>query len=240
MNFFLNLCDINEVEGMTKVISEYGVLVVIAAIFLGFCIWDRKTMNEMVKKTIENWFNTAPSSHPDAAKTRELDIIGDEIYDTLERTRETLHSDRAFVYLYHNGGVSNASLPFQKMSCISESVSVGVLELSDKGQNLQKGPYSKFCRSLRDTGEYIVKDVEEIKEFDSFLYQRIIMRHSQSIVAKAIVDKDGYELGFVAVDFSVPITDEVQLQIIRGTLMKTAQTLSGLVSIERKVDDLNG
>lgn len=223
---------------LTNLIANTSVLIVISAIFI-LCF--RSLFNQFMDKFNKMFDQLFPKDgfrphHPDPIETQEYDLVGDKIHDVLSHLLKELNSDRAFLYVYHNGGVSNSQFSFQKMSCISEVVNIGVLPLSDQAQGLHKGSYSKLCKALREDGEYILKDVEDIRESDAYLYQRIIMRHSKSVAMCAIRDNEGYGLGFVAIDFAQTMTSfsEAEMEHLKAELHEAAPRLGALLEVRKE------
>lgn len=227
-------------EGTVRLISEYGIMIVCSAVLILIVVFlfkDFQKRNEEILSHILKHYDETKAHHPSPRETEVLDIVNDKIKEIIVGTHSELNPDRVFVYLYHNGGVSTSGLSFQKMSCISEIVGPGVLPVSDSAQNLHKGPYSEICKSLREKGEYFVRDISEVESIDPVLYCRCTLRHSKSIYLKAIRDNGNYVIGFLGIDYSTVCPDEHRIIKIRSVLSRDAYKLSGLVTLRK--GDLN-
>ena len=223
-------------EDTVKLISDYGIMVVCSAVLILIVILlfkdFQKKSESMLSHILKNY--DAKSGHPSPKETEILDIVNDKIREIITHTRTDLNSDRAFIYLYHNGGASASGLSFQKMSCVSEVVGQGVLPVSDTAQNLHKGPYSEVCRSLREKGEFFVREISEIEASNPLLYRRCTLRHSKSIYLKAIKDNDNYVIGFLGVDYSTGCPDEESVSKVRSVLIRDTYKLSGLIDLRKR------
>lgn len=193
-------------------------------------------MTKKNDRRLDDLLNTiSQGSHPkNSDDINFLDIVNDKIYTELRGVLEILKSDRSYVFLYHNGGISSSGLYFQRMSCICEVVSEGVLPVSGQYQNIHKGAYSQVCKSLRDSGQYFVPDAEELTVSDSFVYQVARSRHTPSFYFQALRDSQNNVIGFVGVDYC-SYNDNTGDEFIAKVLKSTSLKISSLVDVRSEV-----
>lgn len=229
----------SEILEIAKGISELGILVIIAAVFLYGNIVSNKRRDKKYDEMFERVMSLSDQHHhPDPEETDALDLLSNTMHDILEETLNKLNADRCYICSYHNGGVSTYGTSFQKMSCTNEVVAVGVLPMITETQNIHKGPYKSIMNSFRENEAwYIVKDCEELKEADAFMYSRFVLRHATSCMFRAIRDNDGYILGFIGVDFSHKIEGVSDVATIQVALDIASKKLSNLLGIRKGLDD---
>lgn len=180
-----------------EIIGKYGLPTVCAGVVIFLFLYMFRKQQQQLNLLLES----THKEHPDDEDTEALDVINDKIYGELRSILETSLADRAYVFLYHNGGISSSGLFFQRMSCICEVVSAGVLPMTSEFQNLHKAAYSSMCNSLRSQGHWYVDDVETLKSTDPFMYQTLAGRHVEAMYVKALKDARGGVIGFIGIDY---------------------------------------
>lgn len=220
---------------LIKYIVDVGFTVVCSAVFITLVVRmfnkQQKWLEKFVSQSIEN---NKTKSHPDSEDVEVLDIINRQMTEELRGLLVTLKSDRAYVFLYHNGGMSTSGLYFQKMSCVCEVVGQGVLPLSGCSQQLYRASYAYLCERLKQFSYVEVNDRETVKSTDGFMYNEFVSRHSHSSYFRAIKDADNRVIGFVGVDYC-SLNTEVPTDLIRRTLKVVSHKLSPLVDIRDEV-----
>lgn len=216
-----------QLKELASLITNVGLAIVCSAVLIIFCIAMFKRQQKMID-TLTQALNR--KEHPSEEDTDLLGKINEKIYDEILGDLSALDADRVFVYLYHNGGVSSSGLFFQRMSCICEVVNSGVLPVSDKSQSLYKGTYATLCKSLADTGEWIVEDTEDLSSVDGFLYQRLVADHTESAYYKVLKDSQGRPVGFVGVDYC-SINEQISTSMIMDVLTSSSYKIASLVDM---------
>ena len=223
--------EISYLKQLVELISNSGIAIVCSAVLLIFTITmfkkQQKTLDEVTK-------SLSRGSHPSSEDTEVLETINEKIHEEVAGVLNSLSSDRAYVYLYHNGGVSSSGLFFQRMSCICEVVDSGVLPVSSSSQNLHKGAYSNLCKALATQGQFVVDDTESLKDTDGFMYQRYQSEHTESAYVKSLNDSLGRSIGFIGVDYC-SLNNLVDNDMILEVLTAVSQRVSALVDVKSVV-----
>lgn len=217
---------------LVDIISSVGAPIVCTAVLLILCIKMFKDQQSQLDKMLSAILSN--KSHPDSEDTEVLDMINDKIHKELTSILENLNSDRSYVYLYHNGGVSSSGLFFQRMTCTCEVVGQGILPVSTQSQNLHKSSYSLMCNSLKDTKMWFIDDIEDLKLSDSFLYEKALSRHAESLYLYSLVNSYGSPIGFIGIDYCSYAKHATQDEI-KKVLSSSATKISSLVDIRSEV-----
>lgn len=223
--------DISSVKEVADLISNYGLAVICSAVLIIFCIVMFKRQQKMLDELSQS---IQKGGHPASEDIEVLETINEKIHSEVAGDLSCLKSDRAYVYLYHNGGISSSGLFFQRMSCICEVVDSGVLPVSDNSQNLHKGAYSRLCKALAREGKWVVEDTENLKTVDGFLYQRYRSEHTESAYIVSLNNSQGQSVGFIGVDYCSLNTD-VNSDKIVDVLSHSAERVSALVDVKSEV-----
>ena len=192
-----------------------------------------KSQQDQLNKLSEGMADS--KGHPAREDIEVLDVINNKIHKLLTSVLENTKSDRAYVYLYHNGGVSSSGLFFQRMTCISEVVSEGVLPVSDRSQNLHKSSYSNMCSSLKSTGKWFVSNTDDLRNQDNFLYEKALCKHAESIYTVSLRNNYDSPIGFIGIDYC-SVNYSVDESVISKELKSSATKISSLVDIKSEVE----
>lgn len=227
--------NVSSVVEFAKAVSDLGVTIVCSAVLLIFCIVMFKNQQKTIED-LKNFISKSSTSkeHPDEEDFEMLDLVNNKIHTELSLLLQSLNCDRSYVYLYHNGGVSSSGLFFQRMSCISEVVGSGVLPVSGMSQALHRSSFSRMLGEIQENGEWCSEDVNQLKDTDGFLFQRMRSTHTESIYVSALKGCQGHVIGFVGVDYC-SLNDDVETRLIKSTLKKTSSVISTLVDIRGEV-----
>lgn len=187
-----------DILDLVKAISEAGVLIVIAAIFL-FITYKREVKFSDWADRMFDRLNH--DEHPDKKTTANLEKVNEKIYQEMLGLLDALDADRSYVVLYHNGGKSQSGLYFQKMSCICEIVHSGIQPMSSEFQNVHRASYNYMINRLNNEDVAIVPLYEDIKGEDPFSYSQLVARHVKSCYMTALKEIDGTHIGFIGIDY---------------------------------------
>lgn len=230
--------NVSTITQVAETISNLGVTIVCSAILLIFCVIMFKNQQKMIDNlqnlVIKMGSTPASKEHPDVEDIEMLDIVNNKIHVELSLLLQSVGCDRAYIYLYHNGGVSSSGLFFQRMSCISEVVSPGILPVSDISQQLHRSSYSRMLNIVQDEGQWFVEDTGSLLESDGFLFQRFKSTHTESAYMSGLRSSQGHVIGFVGVDYCSLNYDQ-EKDFILKELKKTSSVLSTLVDIRGEV-----
>lgn len=111
-------------------------------------------------------------------------------------------ANRAYVFLYHNGGHDITGRGFQKMSISNESVDLNTVPIMGSYQNIPRTMFPTVFNTLSDENVYYILNVEDIKKTDAAFYQLLLTHGVKSALIHGIKrDMDGMVLGFVVLEF---------------------------------------
>lgn len=224
------------VEEIVKLVGDYGVTIVCSAVLIFLFIKMFLGQNKMLKTFIENTQRSIQNQHPSLQESEMLDNINESINGLLHRSQNKLKSDRAYLFLFHNGGKALSGLSFQKMSCVNEVVGLGIAPCSPQSQMLHRGNFSLLNSALKRDGIYFLPDTSIVEKTDTFSYCFFKSRHAESAYVAALKDSDGYIIGFVGVDYCAK-NNKVQEDLIKETLLDLASRVSSLVDIRDAVQN---
>ena len=229
--------------------SKYGVAIVISAAVLFLFIWiivkDRKAMKELSDKLTEPTANLSEAvlskftnvlvesispSHPNAEEANKRDDIDREMHLLLKGLIQHTASDRAYIYLYHNGGKSYSGFSFNKMSCLSEAVVPGINPVSRENQQIQRGSFTDLVTGLKEHGEFFIPNVDNA-EIDPIIREWCVTRAARACYLKCFKDHQGYVIGFLGIDYvsthDMPSEEKIRLMLERASVATTSLVLAG-------------
>lgn len=218
-----------EVTSLVKLIGEYGVLVVIAAVLIIVFVYNskkqqkhysemaksqaesNKTMIESVlsqnKILIENYKTAVKELREVPATYNEKNIV--EIFVKLndilkvecQTTSRNTKSDRTSVYVFHNGTHSSHGMPFFKMSCICEWINKGAASNTKLSEhtNMTLNLFDPIVTNLYKNGEFVINSEQETEPSNLLFIKGTKI---QTIIFIAIYDDDNNIMGFVANDYN--------------------------------------
>jgi len=223
--------EFNTVSDFVEMIANTGIMVVCSAMLLICFIIMFKTQQKHFDLLFKK---ISKGNHPEDDDIEFLDKINERIYVELRGLVDSLQADRAYVFLYHNGGISSSGLYFQKMSCISEVVSTGVLPMLSETQNIHRSSYTSLCSSLKDSYSWSLLNVKDLEKEDPFLYQRLRYRHTYSMMVRAITNSNNQVIGFLGLDYCS--YNSYDFDNIDKVLKNVSHRISVLVDVRSQVD----
>lgn len=147
------------VEGVAKIIDEYGPYITILAVFIILFIIVVFAMvsfsNKLIKSSLEEKLNLLNNQskqneklidyitdddkdNEDSGEKRKRDLVGTYIdinlilKDAVRTASNELGAERVAIYVFHNGNKSIHGLPFFKVSCINEWSKNGSVAMKTK------------------------------------------------------------------------------------------------------------
>lgn len=236
----------NSISSMTKLISEYSVLIVACAIlFVVFIIiittmirQNQKNLNniteqnrQLISKLIEN--QTPPPSTPKEKMTHHL-RVSEELTDRLRLLRDILDADRTYIFMFHNGEYAINKFPFMKASCLIEWSLYTVPQKMIDQKALPISIMTLLTRNLVVDGFMDIEDVESIKELDYMFYGWVKSKGAKSFFCKGIKDVQGGLIGFIACDYVISnFKQSNTLENIHKELDKSGLVISPLLTMEK-------
>lgn len=149
-----------------------------------------------------------------------------EIHETVQYYLDCLvkeGADRAFYFTFHNGGKDAMGRGLLKMSMFSESVARGTHIISGF-QNVPRSMLPVVYKRLDESGDYYIKNVEDIQDVDQIVYNFMKGHGAKSAMFRVIKREDGLMLGYVGVEFN---TLDYDFEKQKRNLCKRADRIAG-------------
>lgn len=215
-------------EGMIKYIVEFGILVVIAAIYL---VQTRK-QNERIEelhadvlksrgamleeyqqiayKTLNKiLFENQKKETEHAIESQEIaNNLNKEIMATLKAALKTSNVARLAYFSYHNGGKDFIGVSYQRMSCTNSVVRPGVVSVQGKFQNMFRSSLYTIYIGLQKT-DHLEIIMDDIREEDPALYEMCRPDNMLAVYVHSVKNTNGVDLGFLAAVYDVvPVPED--------------------------------
>ena len=213
------------VKEIVQFIGDYGVTIVCSAVMIFLFTKMTLNQNDIIKKTLDELVKRIGNAHPTLSESDVIDNINENIHNLLQRMQDKLCSDRAYLFLFHNGGKS--------LSCINEVVKKGIAPCSEQTQLLHRGNFTVLNSSLKRYGKYFLQDTSLIENTDTFSYYFFKDRHVESVYTYAVKDSEDYIVGFIGIDYCTK-NNKVEEKLIEDTLSQLSIKISSLVDIKSK------
>lgn len=238
------------ISTILEAINTYGTAFILAAIVIFFLIkWlkyefnhkeNRAKLQDELEKGRQAQYDKLQDMMSavleeklgiDIESCKESDHISDEIDLRLESVLEKTRADRAYVFLFHNGGKDMTGRHFPKMSCTNEKVQVGIKPSMQNFQNLYRSSLIYKITCLKESGICWIDDVDDIKERDYATYDMMVQNGVQSSYSVAVCLEEGYPCGFLGIDFlrKAPLRLEEIKQILQSESLK----IDGLLCLRK-------
>ena len=222
-----------ETTNWVRLVAEIGALVMCAAL-VGYAVYTaihtfKKWFDHKLTKT-ETAEKSDEKSHDERAAHRNQ--VGKTIMALLERTLHKTHSDRVYVFEFHNGNQSFGGLPFLKMTNTYEAHEPRVKPEIHKRESMPFLLFQSFVDAIY-AKEYVIMDVGvQIDEFTSAEYGVLEARDIQFTLRAKITDLNRKVIGYLGIDYCVgsPVTREAA-EVHIETLLNAATELGALLSV---------
>ena len=223
-------------------ISELGILVVIAGIFLWIVIKKDKKQDEFNEKMFNMILEQMKTRSFNHVLTPEEDQVAISIDKALNSYLQTavidLEASRAFIARYHNGGKDMNSISFLKVSITNEAVNHGYKPIMGDFQNQFRAMVGYPVSQIDLTGHCIVKNLDEIKDADIGTYELLKARKVRSFYCHKITNDDGYVVGALCILYNNNNKTQENPNHIDQYISHMADQISGVLKIEK--EDQNG
>lgn len=141
-------------------------------------------------------------------------------------------ANRAYVFLYHNGGRDIMGRSFQKMSITNEMVDANTVPIMNSYQNVPRSMFPTLFKTLVSQDMFSVKDTEDIKESDPVLCQMLMSHNVHMAFFHGIKRGDGMVLGFVVIEYVSNTCSDID-KAEKNLEKKTLRISGALVGKER-------
>lgn len=222
-------------EKIVTLLGQYGTPLVITSVVIYIAI----RYAEIWLKKMERAAAVGVKGQEDRNKeehTRLLELrkkVNETVNTSLDRLMTKAGADRAFIFEFHNGGVSLAGLPFLKMSNTYEVVDTGIVPQS---YNLQSMGVAMFSGLIGETlnKDYVVVDVSNrIAAIRPVTYETLVVQGIHTSIFTKITDVKGRIIGYCGLDY-VRAEHTLEEQETAPLLMAAAIELGALLSVTKK------
>lgn len=110
-------------------------------------------------------------------------------------------ANRAYVFMYHNGGRDIMGRSFQKMSITNEMVDSNTVPIMGSYQNVPRSMFPTLFKTLVSQDMFSVEKTESIKESDPVLYQMLVSHNVHTALFHGIRRGDRMVIGFVVIEY---------------------------------------
>lgn len=236
------------VNELTKIYTEIGVLgmisVVTIFIFIAGAIYiinNNKKNQELITKVLENEqsqnkrlvdeiVNRVTTHVPSAEENETLTKMQTLINDELKSLLISLRASRVALVQYHNGGHSINKQSFLKMSVTNESFQVEESPLMPHLRDQFRTIFSEGMKLLDKDGEFVVDDLEKLKNVDNSMYSFMRERGDEQAFHIALHDADGMVVGYLLVLYSVRNKNRGNADDVMPKMKQTADIIEKLIT----------
>lgn len=213
-------------EEVIKLISTYGLAIVISGLVLYFAV---KFVNILIDEQREK---RGVATHDE--RTKQRNSVGAEIQSLLERLVLRCNADRAYVFEFHNGNLSLGGLPFLKMTNTYEALAPGIRSELHKRDSMPFQLFQTFVDAIY-TREHLIMDTEQrTEEYSALVYEILEERNIKFTIRRRITDLNGKVIGYVGLDYCKGSEEERgRAEAYLPALRETATNLGALLSVNK-------
>ena len=214
----------SEVGTIVKLIADWGIMIVICAIFLYAAI---KFINIGIN-ALQDKLNQRKERRSHESRMSLREGVDEQITELLNEYFRIIGGNRIQIMEFSNSVTSVAYLPFKYMTCTYEAVGINIPSTATNISKLPTSLYAKFFKYLYDNLHCIVDlDDPNAVEFSGAFYSLMRDNGDKCSLCAIIKDSRGKALGYVSLqDSTNTFTDE---DIVR--MDELAMKLSPLLGI---------
>lgn len=178
-----------EISELVKAITDVGILVVIAAIFLYIVI-----------RFINLGFKYLSDKLGDRAHDQHLDIrnsVNEKIQKLLQNAINQLDVKRIEVIEFSNSVMSVANMPFKYMTCTYEVYKLGETAVGHKIDRISTSLFTSFFAKLQSQEYFIFKLTEENHQLYGAMYDLLHEQHETQSLCDMMKTNKGKAIGYV-------------------------------------------
>ena len=219
---------------IAKAISELGILIVIAGLFLFIAFKQNKSQETMLTNLFNEMLDQMKKCAGGHVLTEEEDKtaikIDTAIQTLIQKAVSDLHCARVMVVRYHNGGKDMNSVSFLKLSVTNESVNYGYQPVMNEFQNQFRSIVGYPVNQIEKTGHSYVENLEDIKDYDIGTYELLKSRNVRSYYSQGLVNTNGYKVGAVLILYHHDNEYKEDHEEVHNYLTHLSDQISGLLN----------
>ena len=229
-----------EVAETAKMIAEFGILIVSAAVLILFSITMFLMIKNQNKHLLEKILQQGEVVDLKKEKltqervTNHLNTrhnVNMQVNVIIQKLLQDTSADVVMVVEFHNGEYNLGGLPLAKMTQTFETVMPYVKSSAHDIKSLGTGLFPSLMKSLFSDGKMIVSDIEEIKDSAQALYQTLTLQNVTSFYFQAIHDIHSRLIGFLGVCYCGNHKSNLQDEELIKNIHRSSSVLDGLLSI---------
>jgi len=221
---------------IAKAISELGILVVIAGLFLFIAFKQNKSQETMLTNLFNEMLDQMKKCAGGHVLTEEEDKtaikIDNAINTLLQKAISDLQCGRIMVVRYHNGGKDMNSISFLKLSVSNECVNHGYKPVMGEFQNQFRSIVGYPVNQIEKTGHSYVTNLEDIKTYDIGTYELLKSKNVRSYYAHSLTNTTGYVIGAVLILYHNDNKIEENQEDVHQYLTHLSDQISGLLNVK--------
>lgn len=237
----------SKIEELTKLISEYSVLIVACAILLiAFIVIlsvilkqnqkNMQTITDLNKQLVDKFLTEDDSSSGDKSEENNLVVrhvqLNSELQNQLKIMRDKTDCDRTYIFLFHNGEHTLNMFPFLKVTCFIEWKLYTIKQTMTDQRAIPVSILNTLCTNLLNKDKYMCGNLDDLQEVDPMLYAWLKSKGTKSFFGRALKDDNKNLIGFVACDYVNTNYEEVtNLKQIEESLKMCSIVVSPLMRV---------
>lgn len=243
----MNEFSTSEIEELTKLISEYSVLIVACAILLiAFIVIlsvilkqnqkNMQTITDLNKQLVDKFLTEDDSSSGYKSEENNLVVkhvqLNNELQNQLKIMRDKTDCDRTYIFLFHNGEHTLNLFPFLKVTCFIEWKLYTIKQTMTDQRAIPVSILNTLCTNLLNKDKYMCGNLNDLQEVDPMLYAWLKSKGTKSFFGRALKDDNKNLIGFVACDYVNTNYEEVtNLKQIEESLKMCSIVVSPLMRV---------
>lgn len=187
------------IVSIVKLISEYGIMLVICGLFLYILI----RLSGILIDYLQNKYSTKKTKSDHEATMVLRDEVNTQVTTLLNEYFPKFDGDKIQVIEFSNSVTSVAYLPFKYMSCTYELTGLGISSTATTIQKLPTSLYTTFFAKLYEN-PYCLVDITdpEAVHYSGAFYSLMEENGAVCILCSMILDTNGKALGYVSIEDS--------------------------------------
>ena len=208
-----------EISTITKLVAEYGVLILITAIFLYVCLRLINIFFKFLEKRV------GEKKHDKLLDERSR--ISCEIQLLIEQFLEAHGGDRVQVIEFSNSVTSVAFLPFKYMTCTYECYALGKSPTGHMIDHISTSLFTTFFQSMQDVSYRIFDTHDKSVPMGAAKYELVQSQGASQSLCVMLHTPKGKSIGYITMkrdETEFTKKDVVGIQIL-------AEQVSALLSV---------
>lgn len=189
---------LDSVSNIVKLISDFGIMLVIVGIFLYVVI---NIVDVQIHKYRERF---KEKNHDELLEIRAN--IGNQIQMLIEDYLRVSSGDRVQIIEFSNSIVSVVNLPFRYMTCTYEVYTVGMSAVGHKIDRLSTSLFTPFFEKLQ-YNDYYIFDIDADNIIGGAMYDLMKSQNETDALCKMLKSPKGKAIGYIQLNKTGEFTE---------------------------------